>query len=281
MFGYISINKSEMRFREFDVYHSYYCGFCRKLKEKYGISGQLTLSYDMTFLIILLTGLYEPETEASMHKCVAHPFEKHMARINGFTDYVTDMNVLLSYYKCLDDWADERKIHKLAYGKLLEGKCRKIEGRYQEKIQKVDRLLKEISQSEQKQDADIDQMAGRFGEVMAEIFACRQDEWEESMRKIGFYLGKFIYLMDAYEDLEQDKKKGTYNPFMQMADMDEFEEMSKQILTMMMAECSREFEKLPILNDVEILRNILYSGVWCRYEAVHKQRGEKRIENHG
>ena len=66
MFGYIAINKAEMKFRDFDIYHAYYCGLCKDLKERYGRSGQITLSYDMTFLIILLSGLYEPPAEDSI-----------------------------------------------------------------------------------------------------------------------------------------------------------------------------------------------------------------------
>ena len=62
MFGYIIINKGDMKFKEFDIYHSYYCGLCRVLKEKYGLAGQLSLSYDMTFLIMILSSLYEPDT---------------------------------------------------------------------------------------------------------------------------------------------------------------------------------------------------------------------------
>ena len=86
MFGYIIINKAEMKFKEFDVYHSYYCGICRDLKRKYGAAGQISLSYDMTFLAILLTSLYEPETTVSCCKCMAHPFEKHETRNNIFTE---------------------------------------------------------------------------------------------------------------------------------------------------------------------------------------------------
>ena len=280
MFGYIVINKGELKFREYDVYHSYYCGLCRALKERFGVCGQMTLSYDMTFLVMLLSGLYEPETTTCMQKCIAHPFEKHSVKINSFTEYVADMNVILTYYKCLDDWNDEKKILRLAYAQLLKGKCRKTEAAYAEKIRKIDALLKEISRGEQDLNFNVDLMAGCFGEVMAEIFAYRKDEWEDSLRKIGFYLGKFIYLMDAYEDLEQDKKKGVYNPFLEMEEQQDFESFSNRIMSMMMAECSREFEKLPILQDVEILRNILYSGVWLRYEAVRKQREEKRIKNH-
>lgn len=110
---------------------------------------------------------------------------------------------------------------------------------------------------------------------MAELFVYRQDEWEDSLRKIGFFLGKFIYLMDAYEDVEDDIKSGCYNPLKsRFRDNPEFAMDCRQILTLMMAECSREFEKLPILLHVEILRNILYSGVWCRYTMVTAKRAD-------
>ena len=110
MFGYISINKAEMKFKDYDVYHSYYCGLCKVLKECYGRRGQVTLSFDMTFLVILLTGLYEPDTKTEMVRCIAHPMQKHAAKTNEFTEYAAAINILLSYYKCEDDWADEHRI---------------------------------------------------------------------------------------------------------------------------------------------------------------------------
>ena len=107
MFGYIAINKAEMKFKDYDMYHSYYCGLCKCLKECYGRKGPMTLSYDMTFLIVLLTGLYEPDTVTETVNCIAHPLEKHMARTNVFTEYAAAMNLVLSYYKAIDDWQDE------------------------------------------------------------------------------------------------------------------------------------------------------------------------------
>ena len=104
MFGYIIVNKQELKFREFDVYQSYYCGLCQSLKERFGRRGQLTLSYDMTFVALLLSALYDEPVENSTCKCVAHPFEAHATSRSVFTDYAADMNLLLSYYKCLDDW---------------------------------------------------------------------------------------------------------------------------------------------------------------------------------
>ncbi len=272
MFGYIIINKAETKFKDFDVYHSYYCGICRDLKRKYGAFGQISLSYDMVFLALLLTGLYEPETKCACCKCLAHPFESHETRNNIFTEYAADMNVLFAWYKCRDDWEDEKKFWKLVYGRALEGKTGKLRRTYAEKIKKISRCMQDFSEAEQEADADIDKLAGLFGRVMAEIVTPREDEWAENLRTLGFFLGKFIYLMDAYEDVEKDIKKGTINPLKYKYQCPDFEEESKTILMMMMSECCREFEKLPILENVEILRNILYSGVWCRYEAVHEKR---------
>ena len=126
---------------------------------------------------------------------------------------------------------------------------------------------------------DIDKMSGCFGRIMEEIFAWKQDVWENSLRRMGFFLGKFIYLLDAYDDVEEDIKNKNYNPFSEQYIMKGFDEQVRQILIMMMSQTCREFEKLPIIKYTDILRNILYSGVWVRFEAVHKQRkesGEKK-----
>ncbi len=278
MFGYIIVNKAEMKFKEFDIYHSYYCGICRDLKKKYGVCGQLSLSYDMTFLAILLTGLYEPQTRRESCKCLVHPFEDHETRRNVFTEYAADMNMLFTYYKCQDDWEDEKKVLKLAFGRLLEGKTGRLKALYADKVRKINLLMQDFSDAEKEKDTDIDALAGLFGRVMAEIMTVREDEWAENLRRLGFFLGKFIYLCDAYEDVEEDIRKGTPNPLKPRYESPDFEEECRTILTMMISECCKEFEKLPILENVEILRNILYSGVWGRYEAVRERRQQKQVK---
>ncbi len=276
MFGYIIINKGDMKFKEFDVYHSYYCGLCNALKQKYGKIGQLTLSYDMTFVVMLLSSLYEPETKLDRIKCAVHPFERHTIRCNEFSGYGADMNVLFTYYKCRDDWEDERKLSRLAYSRLLSRAYRSVCVRYGEKAKRIAELMREMVQEEKRQSQDIDHMAGLFGEIMGEILAVREDEWQEGLKVMGSFLGKFIYLMDAYEDVEEDIRRQRYNPLKKKFNSPDFEEEIKTILTMMMAGCCREFEKLPVIENVEILRNILYSGVWYRYEMVHEKREAER-----
>lgn len=267
-----------MKFKEFDIYHAYYCGLCRKLKEKYGFCGQMTLSYDMTFVIMLLTGLYEPEETEGSCKCAAHPFEKHRMKINEFTEYAADMNLLLSYYKCKDDWEDDKKYSRRFYAMLLEKGYRKLERKYGGKIRRIEKLMGQLGKEEKAECRDIDKMSRLFGEVMAEILVCREDIWRENLYRLGLYLGKFIYLCDAYEDIEKDLKSGSYNPLAGIYESPDFEEECRGILTMMMAECSREFEKLPILENIEILRNIIYSGVWYRYERVRVGRKSEEKE---
>ena len=280
MFGYVVMNKPEIRFKDFDLYRSFYCGLCRELREKYGISGQITLTYDMTFVVVLLSALYEPPTQKGTTRCVIHPVCKQPVRKNAATEYGADMNVLLTYYKCMDDWEDEKKFAALGYGKILQRKNNRLSRRYPEKAEKIRKLLEELSQMEKAGETDIDKMSGCFGRIMEEIFAWKTDVWEGSLRRMGFYLGKFIYILDAYDDVEKDVKNGNYNPFAEKYIMKGLDEQVRQLLIMMMAQTCREFEKLPIIKYTDILRNILYSGVWCRFEAIARKRREAGEKKH-
>ena len=280
MFGYVVMNKPEIRFKDFDLYRSFYCGLCRELREKYGISGQITLTYDMTFVVVLLSALYEPPTQKGTTRCVIHPVCRQPVRKNAATEYGADMNVLLTYYKCMDDWEDEKKFAALGYGKILQRKNNRLSRRYPEKAEKIRKLLEKLSQMEKAGETDIDKMSGCFGQIMEEIFAWKKDVWEESLRRMGFYLGKFIYILDAYDDVEKDVKNGNYNPFAEKYIMKGFDEQVRQLLIMMMAQTCREFEKLPIIKYTDILRNILYSGVWCRFEMIARKRREAGEKKH-
>lgn len=261
MFGYVVVNKPELKFKEFDVYKGYYCGLCRSLKERHGIWGQFTLTYDMTFLSLLLSGLYESSVHSEHHRCMAHPMSKHLMISTEYSDYVADMNVILAYYKSLDDWHDDHNVLKLAFAKVLKNKCKN----YQKKSQEISDLLNELNEYEKADETNIDLVAGTFGKIMSVLFTPNDDIWADTLSKMGFFLGKFIYILDAYKDLEKDIKTDSYNPFKKICHDDDFNDRIKQMLTMMMAECSKQFEYLPILDNANILRNILYAGVWTKY----------------
>ncbi|NLP35816.1 MAG: hypothetical protein GX359_11620 [Clostridiales bacterium] len=275
MFGYVNIYKPELKVKDYYKYRAYYCGLCKTLKEKYRPLGQMTLSYDMTFLILLLTSLYESETKVEQERCMVHPVKKHNALYNEFTDYVADMNIVLTYYHLLDDWQDEKSIAGLAGTKILKRYYRKICKQYPRQCNAIKQGLEQLAACERDNENNIDKVSRCFGELMAELFDYKQDHWGEKLRKIGFYLGKFIYIMDAYDDLEKDKKNNHYNPLIQFSNEKDFDEKCKGILTSMLAECTGEFEMLPCLIDVDILRNILYEGVWSKYLKIQNEKMHK------
>lgn len=271
MFGYVTVYKPELKIKEYYKYRAYYCGLCRTLLENYGVTGQLTLSYDMTFCVILLTSLYECETKTEAHRCKVHPVKKTPMLTNEISLYAAKMNVVLSYYHFKDDWDDEKSISGLAGKTALKGKVKKIEQEYPRQCKAISRCLKRLSVMEQENSQNIDETAGCFGDLMAEMILYKKDAWEPYLRRIGFFLGKFIYIMDAVDDIEKDIKKGNYNPLKALySSMDRaaFLNMSHQMLTMMMAEVSEAFERLPCLWDENILRNILYAGVWNKFNKI-------------
>lgn len=278
MFGYVNINKQELKVKEYYKYKAYYCGLCHQLKKNYGRFGQMTLTYDMTFLIILLTSLYESNVTQAKKRCLAHPTTKHWMITNEMSDYAADMNIALMYHKLLDDWSDDKSVIGFSGAKLLKRRYKKIEKKYPRQCEVIRSSLAKLAELEKQNEQTVDEISRPFGELMGELFVYKKDIWEDTLRNIGFYLGKFIYLIDAYDDLEEDMKSNSYNPFVFIARQDEFENTVKQILTNMMAECTREFEKLPLIWDVELLRNILYAGIWKKYDDKQNKLEEKREE---
>lgn len=281
MYGYIRAYKPELRFREYDVYHACYCGLCEALHRQYGTAARWTLSYDMTFLILLLTGLYEPEEQQEQCRCMAHPFRKQMHLRSEVTSYAADMSILLFHDKCMDDWMDERKFSRRAAAGVLHHGYRLAQNKYPEKAKQITAQLDALHAMEKAGETNPELPAGCFGTLLGELFVWKDDIWENTLRDVGFYLGKFIYLLDAYDDLEHDRKKGCYNPLLSLSASDPaFHQTCERLLQMMMASCASAFERLPILKYDEILRNILYAGVWTQFYQ-RKKEYERQENDHG
>ncbi len=276
MFGYVVAHKSELKMREFHKYKAYYCGLCRMLREKYGFLGQLTLTYDMTFLIILLTSLYEPKTDAEEKRCIVHPMKKQKMLTNEIAEYAADMNIVLSYFHLKDDWQDEKSKKGYLGMKALKKAYRKLEKKYPDKCETIRTCLDSLQECEERAERDLDTVSRCFGDLMAELFVYKQDAWEETLRRVGFYLGKFIYLMDAYDDAEKDSRQQNYNVLIPMCDVEDFDERCREMLNAILAECTSAFELLPCVEDAEILRNILYAGVWTRFENKRLEKNQEK-----
>lgn len=274
MFGFVIANVQALTEAQRERYRGCYCGLCRTLKERHGELSRLTLSYDMTFLVLLLTGMYEPEEFASSGRCAIHPLHKRDWWRSGFSDYAADMTLLLAWYNCLDDAEDEKRLLPRAEAKLLEKRCGEVRERWPEQCQAVDQCMKELAALEAARCPEPDAGADCFGRLMGALFAVREDPvWQPRLRSFGDKLGRLIYMMDACVDLERDRRRGNYNPLL-CAEREMDREEQDQMLKMLAGDCAAEFEALPILQDVDILRNVLYSGVWSQY-ALARQRRKK------
>jgi len=292
VFGYIGINKPELKMKDFDRYREYYCGLCHSLGRRYKLLGQISLSYDATFAAVLLSALYEPVTYRMQSGCALHPVGKKKYLANQIIDYVADMNVLLAYYKCKDDWLDDKNIIKLTYGATLKKQAGFIEKRYPRKASTIKSKLENIYNLEVCNDRNIDKLSSAFGDIMAEIFDISLkdlgmydknkygDMWKGELKLLGFNLGKFIYIMDAFDDVGKDIKNGDFNPFedryLEGIDdeqaMKEFDAYVEKLLMMCASDMAKSYERLPIIHETAILRNIIYSGIWMKFISIRDER---------
>lgn len=279
MFGYVRINKMDLTFREFDYYKGYYCGLCKYLKENHGEVSRLSLNYDITFLIVILTALYKLDSDITYERCIANPLKKKMRIVNEITEYAASMNILLSYYKLEDNLYDDNGIKdKLAY-ELYKGKLKKAYEKYPQKAEYIKQQLGNLRELEKQESKSIDKVSNTFGNLMGEIFVYKKDEYEQNLRNIGFNLGKYIYILDGYEDLEEDNKKGRYNPFIDYIDKkEELKNKVDRLISMSLGMATKNIEQLNLEFNKSIIDNIIYSGVYLRYKSILEKGCESNVQ---
>ena len=262
MFGFVNANVRELTPEQKTRYNSVYCGICRQIRLRSSSTARLGLRYDMAFLALLHMSLYEPEETAGKRACGIHPLRPRPWVDNHAIQYAADMNVALAYYKSLDDWHDDGSLT----GKVMTGVFEKhmdaIAARYPRQCEAIRVNIAKLNQLEAENCADPDVVANCFGQLMGDLFVDREDIWAPTLRRMGVALGRFIYLADAAMDYRKDQRKKQYNPYLACGAGENSAGWEHQ-LVQTMARCTEEFEKLPLVQDKDILDNILYSGVWC------------------
>lgn len=263
MFGYITTNGETLTQEEKNRYQALYCGLCKQLGSEYGGVGRATLTYDMTFLLMFLSSLYNMEETQNVLRCPINPIRQCPYVMTEATAYTADINLILAYYKTEDDWKDDHSLS--AYGKkqLLAPKAEQAKKRWPRQSAAVEACLRQLSEMEAANELNPDLPTNCFGTLMGELFVLNEDDANaEKLRQMGAALGRFVYLMDACMDLHADIKKQRYNPLVAQTDMD-----FAPVLSMLIGECTETFESFPLEKDVSIMRNILYSGVWVKFKS--------------
>ena len=263
MFGYVSANLKELTQEQKQRYNSVYCGVCRQIRQRSGQVARLSLSYDMTFLALLLMSLYEPEETAGKNACKLHPIEKRPWVDSVSIRYSADMNVALAYFNCLDNWQDDGSLPSKWMADQLKRECPAIAAAYPRQYAAIEDCIRQLSELERSNCPNPDEPANCFGQLMAELLVYEEDLWAPMLREMGMHLGRFIYLADAMDDFAKDVRRKKYNPFQaaQITDPNQQE----QFLVLAMSRCTAAFEKLPLVQDKAILDNILYSGIWTHF----------------
>ncbi len=277
MFGYVTIEPEALPKERADRYRAFYCGLCRTLRQRHGSLSRITLSYDLTFLYILLNSLYEPQETLGLEHCFLHPVAGRNYVVSEAAAYCADMNIALAYHKCRDNWQDDRSLISRGEALLLEKAYQRVSAQYPEKCRQIESCLAQISELEKAGDTSLDGAANLTAQMLGAVYRYREkDYWADTLCQMGQSLGRFIYLMDAYEDLPADLRKKRYNPLAEQSQREDYETFVFQSLNMLIAECTEAFETLPVVQDADLLRNILYGGCWMRYNALRKRRDKNK-----
>ena len=135
----------------------------------------------------------------------------------------------------------------------------------------IDRSLAKLGELEKARIEDADAAAQSFGELMGELLVWREDRWREPLYRMGCALGRFLYVMDACMDLDADALRDRYNPFRRYYGLPDNDRRFGDILRMLLGECLYWFDKLPLVQDAELLKNILCSGLWTQFDKRFKK----------
>jgi hypothetical protein len=282
MFGYIVPEKPEMKIKEYELFRAYYCGVCKSIGKRLGQLERFTLNYDSAFLAVLLSAAAGERIKVQRMRCVAHPVEKrHIIRDSAIIDYASDFNILLAYYNLQDKRRDDGGLVPVSAMAVLHRVFKKLRKKYAQKCDIIEMRLNELVQLEKAGCDSMDRAAEPFAKLMEEVTAyeplCTEEKHDRTLRWIGYNLGKWIYLLDAFDDLEKDIKAGSYNPLIfqykyKGGDLAEFRTQIRDKvefnLTYSLNEISRAFELLDVKANKEILENIIYMGMLRKTEKI-------------
>lgn len=285
MFGYVKPVVKELLVKEHEFYKATYCGICRSMKEHTGGLSIATITYDSVFLALVRMA-YIPDSElgSSMRCCIMHPVKKRcMLNDNSAIEYTARAFAILSYYKMQDDLSDEglgKRMLVNTVRPVFSSAKRKADMTDLAKIAK-DRLGK-ISEIERERRPGIDAPAELFGELLGEVFAYGMDGSDRLvLYECGYHLGKFVYLVDAIDDYDKDRKEGKYNPYVIAYDGKDLTLENKQnVKTALLLECKKlesAVNLIPFGNKItieNIVKNIIYLGLVDRIKFLDESEGK-------
>lgn len=277
MYGYIRIHAPELKVREQEYYRAVYCGLCRTMGKCTGQCSRMTLSYDFTFFALVRMALTGERPVIAPRRCFAHPTRRRlMAESNETLRLCAYLSAVLAYHKVRDDLHDERGIKRTA-ATLIHPYCGSLRRRalrhdFAATDARVAEAMQELTALEHARPASVDAPADLFGNLMAALLAHGMEGREAILaNEIGRHIGRYIYILDAADDYEEDVRTGRYNPFVCLygepvapsLPADQRDEIRTALLSEL-ADAALAFDLLETADDPDlggVLTNILHMGL--------------------
>ena len=280
MFGYVKPFKPEMKIKEFDTYKAVYCGLCHQLGRVFGPFAKLTLSYDFTFAAVLSLALKENFCGFKKAHCMATPLKRKECAVPcDETKFVSASAMMLFYYKLKDNIKDSGFFKKILYLILLPFAAfarKKAKKLYPALDGVFSDMMKEQFLLEKEKTVSLDKAAEPTAKALGKVFEEFDEAQGRVLGRLGYLLGRWIYLLDALDDLKDDAKTKNYNPFLMKFDAynlteekeKEILEYGKGALNVTVAELANAYELLNLYRYKSILDNIIYLGLKNSAETV-------------
>lgn len=292
MFGYVIPEKGELKVKDFEIFRAYYCGLCNQIGD-ISYPSKMTLTYDMTFLALLLSSLYNEKEKSGIKFC---PYKMSRVAVidNEFIKYAAELNILLSNRKLIDNYNDDKNYFSLAASKIVRLKRNFYVS--SNKIEIIDKNLEAMKRLEGLKCNNIDEIGDHFAKITGEIFASSEGKENKILYTLGYNLGKWIYTLDAYDDLLEDLKRKRYNPCSlnfnyHGENPEEFKVKIRHNIEFTLIKCldeiSKAFELLDFKKNREIIENIIYLGLerktmnilkggCCNEKSIRSLRSKRR-----
>ena len=271
MYGYIIPDKPNMYIKDFTFFRAFYCGFCKSIGHKCGQIARFGTNYDMTFFNIFLHNVLDKEVQIKSEACILAPLKKKpVVQNDSLTEQVVDINTLMFYYKVEDNYIDGEKFKSSVLAPIIIPKAKKAK----KKMPEIDKILKEgfdnLRVMERANETSIDKVSEPFSIIIAEIARIIiGDKFNDYIYNLCYNLGKWVYLMDALDDIEEDFEQKRYNPmlakFNNFESREQFLETNKKDLEYIMMSVYNgivnNYNKLDVKISEGILSNVFYLGL--------------------
>ncbi len=287
MFGYVRVNKPEMKVKEYELYRGLYCSVCKAMGKHFGILSRLTLSYDITFLLLMRLSFSGIVPDFKGGRCLFNPAKKcnYCKNADEQFRYVAAVSMIMFYYKVKDNIQDSSFFKRLVMYMILPYayiKNRKAKGMYPQIEALVAESMKKQAETE-KIGTDIsDKAAHESADALGKIMAYGLSDDEGDIYRFGYGTGKWVYLCDAADDMEKDLKKGNFNVYLNRYAIKSKQEITQQIkeeikgeLNMSSAVCCEAFYNIKSKTLIPICENIIYDGMEIMMNNILKGRESK------